>query len=129
MIATLKLAGGLLLFVIGNIALGSINAIITKTWDKRTFFNGLIKAGIVIAVFGVTYLAGWLNPDLLVIQIDDQTVSVLQAVYVILFAGYVYYGGSVLGKLKNIITSKSKDIGAKEKDSSQVGAPDAPETK
>lgn len=106
MIEILRLGGGLLLLVVANIALGSIKAAMNREWDTRTFVNGLIKGAIVIGAFAAVYGAGWLNPDLAVVEIDGQQVTLSMGVFMILVVGFTYYAGKVLLKLKDIITAK-----------------------
>ncbi len=107
MIALLKLGGGLLLLIVANIALGSIRAAMAREWDTKTFVNGLIKGAIVIGAFVAVYFAGWLNPDLVVVEMNGQTVNLAMGVYSVLLIGFTYYAGKVLLKLKEIVTAKS----------------------
>ncbi len=107
MIALLKLGGGLLLLIVANIALGSIRAAMAREWDTRTFVNGIIKGGIVIGAFVAVYIAGWLNPDLVVVEMNGKTVDLATGLYGVLFIGFTYYAGKVLLKLKEIVTTKS----------------------
>ena len=44
---TIRLAAGLILVILANIALGSTSAIIEGDWDKVKFRNGCIKGGVV----------------------------------------------------------------------------------
>ena len=120
MIALLKLGGGLLLLIVANIALGSIQAAMAREWDTKTFVNGLIKGGIVIGAFAAVYFAGWLNPDLVVVEMDGQTVNLAQGVYIVLLIGFTYYAGKVLLKLKEIVTAKSAAVVSEDAQSKQV---------
>ena len=107
MIAIIKLGCGLLLLIAANIALGSIRAVLARDWNQKTFFNGLIKAGIAIGAFAAVYLAGWLNPELIVAEIGGKTVNLEAAVYLVLLTGFVYYAAEVLKKLKNVLSLPS----------------------
>lgn len=107
MIAILKLGCGLLLLIAANVALGSIRAVLKKDWNKKTFCNGLIKAGIAIGAFAAVYLAGWLNPELVVAEIGGKTVNLEAAVYLVLLGGFVYYAAEVLKKLKTVLSLPS----------------------
>ena len=107
MITTLKLGAGVILLIIGNIALGSIDALICRKFEKRTFLNGVIKGEIMIAVFCITYFAGWLNPDLVIVDMGEKTVSIMDAIYLVLLGAYVYYAVETIKKLKIILTRKS----------------------
>ena len=99
-----QLGIGLLLLILANVALGSIAALIGHTWDWQKFLNGAIKGGIVIAVILAVYIAGYLNPDLLVIEAGEEKVNFMTAVYLVLLAAFTVYAVDVLRKLKNILT-------------------------
>ena len=103
----LRLGGGLLLLIISNIAIGSIQAAAAREWNTKTFLNGLIKGGIVIGAFVAVWFAGWLNPDLVVIETGGQQMNLSTAFYFILVMGFVCYAGKILVKLKEIVTTKS----------------------
>lgn len=103
MITTLKLGAGLLLLIFANIAIGSINAIVNKEWNKEKFWKGVVKGIIVILAFAAVYLAGWLNPDLVVMEVNDETMSLMMAMNVLLVGGFCCYAGKVIVKLKEII--------------------------
>lgn len=115
MLSILRLGGGLLLLIVANIAIGSIRAAVAREWDTKTFVNGLIKGAIVIGAFVAVYFAGWLNPDLVVVELEGQTVNLATGVYFVLLAGFTYYAGKVLLKLKDIITTKKSSTGEQEK--------------
>lgn len=109
MIAALRLGGGLLCLIFSHIAIGSIRAIITREWNWKTFWNGVIKGVIVIVSFVAVWFAGWLNPDLVIVEIDGQTVNLEMAVYMVLLSGFTYYAIMVIKKLKDIVTNKKSD--------------------
>lgn len=104
MLAILKLGAGLLLLITSNIALGSVSAIIDKNWNWKVFWKGVIKGAFAVFSFIAVYFAGWLNPELVIIEVDGQTVNLVTAVYLVLLAGFAFYASAVLIKLKNIIT-------------------------
>ena len=68
--ASIRLAVGLVLLIAANIALGSINAIIACEWDLVKFRNGCIKGGVIALALVAVYFAGYLNPDLMVVEVD-----------------------------------------------------------
>lgn len=70
----IHLAVGLVLLVAVNIVLGSLNALFDGSFDKVKLRNGTIKGIIVAACFIAFYMAGWLNPDIIAIDVDGQTV-------------------------------------------------------
>lgn len=100
-----KLAAGLLLLIAANIALGSINAIIAGTWDLIKFRNGCIKSLVIAAALIAVYLAGFLNPDLMVVDVDGQKVNLMTAVTLTMLAAFTVYAVDVIKKLKDMLTT------------------------
>lgn len=54
-----------------------------------------------------TSLAGYLNPDIIAIDVDGQTVNLMTASNLALLTAYVLYAKDVFVKLKNLILSKT----------------------
>lgn len=104
-IAIVRLGVGLVLLIAANIALGSVNAFMEGTWDMTKFRNGCIKGGVVAASLVAVYYAGWLNPDLLVIEAEGQTVNLMTAVHIALLAAFTAYAVDVLKKLKDMLST------------------------
>ena len=102
---TIRLAAGLILVILANIALGSTSAIIEGNWDKVKFRNGCIKGGVVAVALIAVYLAGYLNPNLMVIDIDGQTVNLMTAVSLVMLAAFTAYAVDVIKKLKDMLTT------------------------
>ena len=100
-----KLATGLLLLIAANIALGSINAIIAGTWDLVKFRNGCIKGLVVAVALLAVYMAGFLNPDLMVVDVDGQKVNLMTAVTLTMLAAFTVYAVDVIKKLKDMLTT------------------------
>lgn len=99
----IRLAAGLVLLIAANIALGSINAIIDGEWDQTKFRNGCIKSAVVAAALVAVYFAGYLNPDLMVVEVDGQTVNLMTAVSLVMLAAFTAYAVDVIGKLKDML--------------------------
>ncbi|HBR32465.1 MAG TPA: hypothetical protein DD733_10315 [Clostridiales bacterium] len=104
---TLYLAIGLIILIAVNIILGSLTAIFGNSFDWKRFRTGIYKGGIVFLCLALVYLAGWLNQDIMAFEVSGQTVNLMQAVYFIIFAGYVYYGSNTITKFTKILTSKT----------------------
>ena len=102
---TITLSAGLILVIIANIALGSTSAIIEGNWDKVKFRNGCIKGGIISVALIAVYFAGYLNPDLMVVDIDGQTVNLMTAVSLVMLAAFTAYAVDVIKKLKDMLTT------------------------
>ena len=100
----IRLAAGLVLLIAANIALGSINAIIDGEWDQTKFRNGCIKSAVAAALVAV-YFAGYLNPDLMVVEVDGQTVNLMTAVSLAMLAAFTAYAVDVLKKLKDMLST------------------------
>ena len=103
----IHLAVGLVLLVAVNIVLGGLNALFDGSFDKVKLRNGIIKGIIVAACFIAFYMAGWLNPDIIAIDVDGQTVNLMTASNLALLTAYVLYAKDVFVKLKNLILSKT----------------------
>ena len=89
--ASIRLAVGLVLLIAANIALGSINAIIACEWDLVKFRNGCIKGGVIALALIAVYFAGYLNPDLMVVEVSGQTVNLMTAVSLVMLAAFTAY--------------------------------------
>ena len=101
----IRLAAGLVLLIAANIALGSINAIIDGEWDQTKFRNGCIKSAVVAAALVAVYFAGYLNPDLMVVEVDGRTVNLVTAVSLAMLAAFTAYAVDVLKKLKDMLST------------------------
>lgn len=101
----IRLAAGLVLLIAANITLGSINAIIAGDWDKAKFRNGCIKSAVVAVALIAVYFAGYLNPDLMVVEVDGQTVNLMTAVSLAMLAAFTAYAVDVLKKLKDMLST------------------------
>ena len=102
---TIRLAAGLILVILANISLGSTGAIIEGDWDKVKFRNGCIKGGVISVALIAVYFAGYLNPDLMVVDIDGQTVNLMTAVSLVMLAAFTAYAVDVIKKLKDMLTT------------------------
>jgi hypothetical protein len=103
---TLNLAIGLIILIIVNIVLGSLDALFTSTFDKTKFKLGLLKGLVAVACFMATYFVGYLNPDIVAVNINGTAVNVLVGVYLIVMAAYIWYAKEVLTKLSTLIKAK-----------------------
>lgn len=103
--ASIRLAVGLVLLIAANIALGSINAIIACEWDLVKFRNGCIKGGVIALSLIAVYFAGYLNPDLMVVEVSGQTVNLMTAVSLVMLAAFTAYAVDVLKKLKDMLST------------------------
>lgn len=101
------LAIGLVLLVAVNVVLGSLNALFDGTFDRIKCRNGVIKGIIIAACFVAFYVAGRLNPDIVAIDIDGETVNVATAANLAMVTAYVLYAKDVFSKLSKLVLSKT----------------------
>ncbi len=109
MLDTLYLGIGTLVLVCVNIALGSISALMNREWNWTTFWKGIIKVTIITVAFAAVWFVGWLNKDLVTVEVNGQMVNLQMAVHLILAAGFAVYAKKVVGKLKELIAKKTED--------------------
>ena len=69
--------------------------------------NGVIKGIIIAACFVAFYVAGRLNPDIVAIDIDGETVNVATAANLAMVTAYVLYAKDVFSKLSKLVLSKT----------------------
>lgn len=102
----IKLAIGLIVLIIINIVLGSIDAWLTKTFDKEKFRKGTLKGFIISLCFAATYFVGYLNPNIIVVNMNGVDVDLLSAVTMAITMGYIWYGKEVITKLVALVKGK-----------------------
>ena len=51
------------------------------------------------------YFSGYLNPDLMVVEVDGQTVNLMTAVSLAMLAAFTAYAVDVLKKLKDMLST------------------------
>ena len=95
----IRLGLGLLLLIVVNIVLGSVDAWLSGEFDKPKFRRGIAKGAIVALCF---------NPAVVAISINGQAVNLLTAVYLVIMAGFLFYAYEVIGKLAGFIKGKLK---------------------
>jgi mannose/fructose/N-acetylgalactosamine-specific phosphotransferase system component IID len=105
---TLVLGGSLLGLVIINIILGSITSWFKQQFDKAKFWQGLLKGVVVTASFvGVCYI-GRLTPNIIVINVNGQDVSLYDGTYLLMLSSYLWYSKECLVKLSSFVSGKYK---------------------
>lgn len=106
----IKLAIGLVLLVIANIALGSMGAMFDGTFDWIKLRNGTIKGAIVAACFVAFYVAGRMNPNILAIEVGGVVTDLETAANVSMAAAYVLYAKDVFMKLSKMVLNKTNTL-------------------
>lgn len=105
----IKIIIGLVSVMLANVLLGVTLAKLKQEFKKEKLLSGLVKyLGIVLGVL-LMYLTGYLNPDIVVANINGIKVNLMAGIEVLFISGIVYYGVQDLIKLKNLL-GLSNDI-------------------
>lgn len=97
---------GLICLMISNIILGSSISIFDSNFDIKIFFKGIIKVIFLSISLLLIYYAGYLNPDIIVVNINGLDLNIIDAVKSIFIMGIVYYGYQDLSKVIDILKIK-----------------------
>lgn len=99
----IKIVIGLISVMLANVLLGVTLAKLKQEFKKEKLLSGLVKyLGIVLCVL-LMYLAGYLNPNIIVANINNVEVNLMTGIEVLFISGIVYYGMQDLIKLKNLL--------------------------
>ena len=93
------------LFMVVNILLGSGVAVVDgeKTFDKKIFFRGVLKASIIaVAIIGINY-AGTFAPDMVVVKLNGQDLTVANALLLIIDGAIITYAGKSFSNLYKLL--------------------------
>lgn len=105
----IKIIIGLICVMLANVLLGVTLAKLKRQFKKEKLLNGLVKyLGIIIGVL-LMYIAGYLNPNIIVANINSVEVNLMTGIEVLFMSGIIYYGMQDLIKLKNLL-GLSNDI-------------------
>lgn len=89
--------------MLANVIFGSSLAKIKKEFNKKTFFNGIYKAFTIVAGTFFMYLMAYLEPDMLVVSLNDMNLNMKTAIETIISTGIVMYGAMDLKKIAQLI--------------------------
>ena len=105
----IKIIIGLISVMLANVLLGVTLAKLKQEFKKEKLLSGLVKyLGIVLGVL-LMYLTGYLNPNIIVANINNVEVNLMAGIEVLFVSGIVFYGMQDLIKLKNLL-GLSSDI-------------------
>lgn len=105
----IKIIIGLVSAMLANVLLGVTLAKLKQEFKKEKLLSGLVKyLGIVLGVL-LMYLTGYLNPDIVVANINGIKVNLMAGIELLFISGIVFYGVQDLIKLKNLL-GLSNDI-------------------
>lgn len=101
-----NVAIGLFLCILSNLLFGITIAKIKGAFDKSKMFKSFIKYISMIIGIIFLYIAGALNEDIVITNIDNSEVNILFGIKAIFTLGIIYYGGQSFIKLKKLLGIK-----------------------
>lgn len=104
----LNLFIGLVATMLANVLLGMTLAKLKQNFNKKKFLEGLVKVISILLGIGLMYLTSYLNPDILVANINGTNVNLINAIKLLFMAGIIMYGSQDLIKLKDILKLKTE---------------------
>lgn len=104
----LNLFIGLVATMLANVLLGMTLAKLKQTFNKKKLLEGLVKVISILLGIGLMYLTSYLNPDILVANINGTNVNLIDAIKMLFMAGIVMYSSQDLIKLKDILKLKTE---------------------
>lgn len=111
---------GLASVMVANVLLGTTIAKLKASFSKKKMLDGLVKVGCILAGIGLMYLTSYLNPDILVANINDTNVNLIDAIKMLFMAGIIMYGFQDLIKLRNILKLKTEITDIQEKSTIKI---------
>ena len=105
----IKIVIGLVSVMIANVLLGVTLAKLKKEFNKEKLLNGIVKYMSIVLGVLLMYLAGYLNSDIMIANINNVEVNLMTAIEFLFVSGIVYYGMQDLIKLKDLL-GLSNDI-------------------
>ncbi len=116
----LNLFIGLASVMLANVLLGTTLAKLKANFSKKKMLEGLVKVCCILAGIGLMYLTSYLNPDILVANINGTNVNLINAIKLLFMAGIIMYGSQDLIKLKDILKLKTEITDIQEKSTIKV---------
>lgn len=116
----LNLFIGLVATMLANVLLGMTLAKLKQTFNKKKLLEGLVKVISILLGIGLMYLTSYLNPDILVANINGTNVNLIDAIKLLFMAGIVMYGSQDLTKLKDILKLKTEVLELQEESTIKI---------
>ncbi len=116
----LNLFIGLVSTMVANILLGMTLAKLKQSFNKKKFLEGLVKVISILLGIGLMYLTSYLNPNILVANINGTNVNLIDAIKMLFMAGIVMYGSQDLIKLKDILKLKTEILELQEESTIKI---------
>lgn len=92
---------------IGDIASGAALSTLRKDFNKEALLTGLYKSACMLIAIICIFAVGTLVPSIQVV-INEQPVTILQALQLGILSGVVYYATSALNKAYKIFKTKAE---------------------
>lgn len=99
MLDFLRILGGLALVMMANVILGINLATLKKQFSRKKVKKGILKVFFVLIAITLMYFCGYLNPSIVVANINGINVDLMGGIRLILVAGIIFYGYQDLNKL------------------------------
>lgn len=116
----LNLFIGLVATMLANVLLGMTLAKLKQSFNKKKLLEGLVKIVSILAGVGLMYLTSYLNPDILVANINGTNVNLIDAIKLLFMAGIIMYGSQDLIKLKDILKLKTEVLELQEESTIKI---------
>lgn len=116
----LNLFIGLVATMLANVLLGMTLAKLKQSFNKKKFLEGLVKIVSILGGVGLMYLTSYLNPDILVANINGTNVNLIDSIKLLFMAGIVMYGSQDLIKLKDILKLKTEVLELQEESTIKI---------
>ena len=100
--------------------MGVTLAKLKQNFNKKKLLEGLVKVVSVLSGIGLMYLTSYLNPDILVANINGTNVNLINAIKLLFMAGIIMYGSQDLIKLKDILKLKTEITNIQEKSTIKI---------
>lgn len=116
----LKLLGGLLLFMTANILLGTKYANLKNNFNKEKMISGVSKCIFIALGVSALYSGSYLNPDIVVANINGINVNTIKMMEFIFISGQTMYGFKAGQNLIKLFNLKISLLEIKEKENIKI---------
>ena len=99
----IKIILGLLSVMVANILFGTTIATIKKEFKWGKFWNGFFKCLFIALGCALMYLCSYLNPDIMIANINGMNVNMIDAMRLLFIAGIAMYGYKDIVKVKELL--------------------------
>ena len=102
-ITILQLAAGLVCVMAANIMLGTTAAMLAGEFEREKLVDGLRKILPVLGGLGLMFAAAKLNADVVVLETEGGSLTLMDGLHLVLLAGFGFYAAQALEKLCRVI--------------------------